>query len=157
MHPGRCARLELNGREIGIIGELHPSWQHKYDLPHAPVLFEVDVSALCAVNVPVYQEISRYQPVIRDIALVVDSSMPVQEIIDRFYGEKDNNPLCHIMQTVVLFDDYRGKGLGVNEKSLAFRFTLQDINGTLQDEVVEAAISAFVAAVEKDLGAKLRT
>ena len=61
------------------------------------------------------------------------------------------------MQTVVLFDDYRGKGLGVNEKSLAFRFTLQDINGTLQDEVVEAAISAFVAAVEKDLGAKLRT
>lgn len=157
LHPGRCARLELNGREIGIIGELHPSWQHKYDLPHAPVLFEVDVSALCAVNVPVYQEISRYQPVIRDIALVVDSSMPVQEIIDRFYGEKDNNPLCHIMQTVVLFDDYRGKGLGVNEKSLAFRFTLQDINGTLQDEVVEAAISAFVAAVEKDLGAKLRT
>ena len=83
--------------------------------------------------------------------------MPVQEIIDRFYGEKDNNPLCHIMQTVVLFDDYRGKGLGGNEKSLAFRFTLQDINGTLQDEVVEAAISAFVAAVEKDLGAKLRT
>lgn len=157
LHPGRCARLELNGREVGIIGELHPSWQHKYDLPHAPVLFEVDVSALCAVNVPVYQEISRYQPVIRDIALVVDSSMPVQEIIDRFYGEKDNNPLCHIMQTVVLFDDYRGKGLGVNEKSLAFRFTLQDINGTLQDEVVEAAISAFVAAVEKDLGAKLRT
>ncbi len=157
LHPGRCARLELDGREIGIIGELHPSWQHKYDLPHAPVLFEVDVSALCAVNVPVYQEISRYQPVIRDIALVVDSSMPVQEIIDRFYGEKDNNPLCHIMQTVVLFDDYRGKGLGVNEKSLAFRFTLQDINGTLQDEVVEAAISAFVAAVEKDLGAKLRT
>ncbi len=157
LHPGRCARLELNGREIGIIGELHPSWQHKYDLPHAPVLFEVDVSALCAVNVPVYQEISRYQPVIRDIALVVDSSMPVQEIIDRFYGEKDNNPLCYIMQTVVLFDDYRGKGLGVNEKSLAFRFTLQDINGTLQDEVVEAAISAFVAAVEKDLGAKLRT
>ncbi len=157
LHPGRCARLELNGREIGIIGELHPSWQHKYDLPHAPVLFEVDVSALCAVNVPVYQEISRYQPVIRDIALIVDSSMPVQEIIDRFYGEKDNNPLCHIMQAVVLFDDYRGKGLGVNEKSLAFRFTLQDINGTLQDEVVEAAISAFVAAVEKDLGARLRT
>ena len=157
LHPGRCARLELDGREIGIIGELHPSWQHKYDLPHAPVLFEVDVSALCAVNVPVYQEISRYQPVIRDIALVVDSSMPVQEIIDRFYEEKDNNPLCHIMQAVVLFDDYRGKGLGDNEKSLAFRFTLQDINGTLQDEVVEAAISAFVAAVEKDLGAKLRT
>lgn len=156
LHPGRCARVELNGQEIGIIGELHPSWQHKYDLPHAPVLFEVDMKALQTVNVPVYQEISRYQPVIRDIALVVDSSVPVQEIIDRFYREKDNNPLCSIMQAVVLFDDYRGKGLEANEKSLAFRFTLQDVNGTLQDEVVEAAIGAFVVAVEKDLGARLR-
>ncbi len=157
LHPGRCARVELDGREIGIIGELHPSWQHKYDLPHAPVLFEVDMHALQTVKVPVYREISRFQPVIRDIALVVDSSVPVQEIIDRFYREKDNNSLCHIMQTVVLFDDYRGKGLETNERSLAFRFTLQDINGTLQDEAVEAAINAFVAAAEKDLGARLRT
>lgn len=157
LHPGRCARIELDGREIGFIGELHPLWQHKYDLPHAPVLFEVDVKALQSVKVPLYMEISRFQPVTRDIALVVDFSMPVQEVIDRFYREKDNNPLCRIMQAVVLFDDYRGKGLEANEKSLAFRFTLQDTTGTLQDEVVDAAISAFVAAAEKDLGAKLRT
>ena len=157
LHPGRCARLELDGQDIGFIGELHPSWQHRYDLPHAPILFEVDVKALQSVEVPVYTEISRFQPVTRDIALVVDISMSVQEIIDRFYREKDNNPFCRIMQAVVLFDDYRGKGLGANEKSLAFRFTLQDANGTLQDEVVDAAITAFVAAAEKDLGAKLRT
>ncbi len=156
LHPGRCAKVECDGKEIGIIGELHPSWQHKYDLPHAPVLFEVDVSALQAVGVPAYAEIARFQPVTRDIALVVDSAMPVQEVIDRFYREKDNNPLCGIMQAVVLFDDYRGKGLGANEKSLAFRFTLQDANKTLQDEAVDAAIGAFVAAAEKDLGARLR-
>ena len=155
-HPGRCAALEVDGQKVGILGELHPSWQHKYDLPHAPVLFEVDISALQTVDVPVYTEISRFQPVIRDIALVVDSSMPVQEIIDRFYKEKDNNPLCNIMQAIVLFDDYRGKGLDANEKSLAFRITLQDINGTLQDEVVETAVNALVSAVEKDLGARLR-
>ena len=82
--------------------------------------------------------------------------MPVQVIIDRFYKEKDNNPLCNIMQAIVLFDDYRGKGLNANEKSLAFRMTLQDINGTLQDEVVETAVNALVSAVEKDLGARLR-
>ena len=155
-HPGRCAVLELKGEKVGVIGELHPSWQHKYDLPHAPVLFEVDLSALQSVDIPVYSEISRFQPVIRDIALVVDTSMPVQEIIDRFYKEKDNNPLCRIMQAVVLFDDYRGKGLNADEKSLAFRLTLQDINGTLQDEVVETAINLLVSAVEKDLGARLR-
>ena len=60
------------------------------------------------------------------------------------------------MQAIVLFDDYRGKGLDANEKSLAFRITLQDINGTLQDEVVETAVNALVSAVEKDLGARLR-
>ncbi len=155
-HPGRCARLELDGQKIGMMGELHPLWQDKYDLPHAPVLFEVDMKALQASRVPVYQEISRFQPVVRDIALVVDSALPVQEIIDRFYRERDNNSLCRIMQSVVLFDDYRGKGLENNEKSLAFRFILQDVNGTLQDSIVDAAISAFVAVVEKDLGAKLR-
>lgn len=156
-HPGRCAAVLMAGREIGVMGELHPSWQHKYDLPHAPIVFEVETSALQSVTIPSYSEISRYQPVTRDIALVVDSALPVQEVIDRFYREKDNNPLCRIMQTVVLFDDYRGKGLNANEKSLAFRFTLQDVNKTLQDDVVEAAIHAFVTAAEKDLDAKLRT
>ena len=156
-HPGRCAAVLMAGREIGVMGELHPSWQHKYDLPHAPIVFEVETSALQSVTIPSYSEISRYQPVTRDIALVVDSALPVQEVIDRFYREKDNNPLCRIMQTVVLFDDYRGKGLNAHEKSLAFRFTLQDVNKTLQDDVVEAAIHAFVTAAEKDLDAKLRT
>ncbi len=156
-HPGRCAAVLMAGREIGVMGELHPSWQHKYDLPHAPIVFEVETSALQSVTIPSYSEISRYQPVTRDIALVVDSALPVQEVIDRFYREKDNNPLCRIMQTVVLFDDYRGKGLNAHEKSLAFRFTLQDVNKTLQDDVVEAAIHAFVTAAEKDLDARLRT
>ena len=156
LHPGRCARIVLNGTEIGIIGELHPSLQQKYGLPHAPVLFEVDIAPLQQVDVPQYSGISRFQPVIRDIALLVKTVTPVQDIIDIFSKEKDNNPQCGIMQSVVLFDDYRGKGLEADEKSLAFRFTLQDSNGTLQDEAVDIAISAFVAAAEKHLGAKLR-
>lgn len=156
LHPGRCAKVLLNGEEIGVIGELHPSLQHKYDLPHAPVLFEIDIKPLQDINVPQYSEISRFQPVTRDIALLVKTAVPVQDIIDIFNKEKDNNPQCGIMQSVVLFDVYRGKGLEADEKSLAFRFTLQDSNGTLQDEVVEAAVNAFVAAVEKGVGAKLR-
>ncbi len=156
LHPGRCAKIILNGEEIGVIGELHPSLQQKYELPHAPVLFEVDIQPLQVLNVPQYHDISRFQPVIRDIALLVDTETPVQDIIDIFNKEKDNNPQCGIMQSVVLFDDYRGKGLDAKEKSLAFRFILQDSNGTLQDKTVDAAINAFVAAAEKHLGAKLR-
>ncbi len=156
LHPGRCAKVVLDGQEIGFIGELHPSLQQKYGLPHAPVLFEVDVAPLQAVKVPQYQGISRFQPVTRDIALTVGVETPVQDVIDIFNREKDNNPQCAIMQSVVLFDDYRGKGLEDSEKSLAFRFTLQDSNGTLQDETVDLAVNAFVAAASSQLGAKLR-
>ena len=76
--------------------------------------------------------------------------------MDVFEMERRNNPQCAIMQSVVLFDDYRGRGLGEDEKSLAFRFILQDSRSTLQDEVVDAAMKAFVAAAEKGSGARLR-
>ncbi len=156
LHPGRCAKIVLNEDEIGFIGELHPSLQQKYGLPHAPVLFEVDIKPLQSIGIPQYHDISRFQSVTRDIALLVKTGTLVQDIIDIFNREKDNNPRCEIMQGVVLFDDYRGKGVDAGKKNLAFRFTLQDKHGTLQDEAVDAAINAFVTAAEKHIGAKLR-
>ncbi len=155
-HPGRCAKILRDGKEVGVIGELHPLWQQKYELPSAPVFFEMDLDALQSGDVSAYQDISRFPPVTRDIALLVLQSVPASELMDVFEMERRNNPQCAIMQSVVLFDDYRGKGLGENEKSLAFRFTLQDNQSTLQDEVVDAAVKAFVAAAEKGSGARLR-
>jgi phenylalanyl-tRNA synthetase beta chain len=61
------------------------------------------------------------------------------------------------MQAIVLFDEYRGKGLENDEKSLAFRFTLQDTQTTLQDDQVDCAMAAFVASVDKKHGARLRS
>ena len=156
LHPGRSARVELDGREIGFIGELHPRWQQKYDLPLAPVLFEVDALALQARDIPVYREISKFPAVTRDIAVLVKQSVPAQDLIDAFLAEQQANPLCAIMQAIVLFDEYRGKGLENDEKSLAFRFTLQDTQTTLQDEKVDAAMTAFIASVERKHGARLR-
>ena len=156
-HPGRCARILRDGEPVGVIGELHPGWQLKYELPHAPVFFEIDMNALQPEEVPVYSEISRYPPVTRDVALVVSQSVTAAELINVFEMVYRNDPQCAIMQSVVLFDDYRGKGLAGNERSLAFRFTLQDSRSTLQDEAVDAAMKAFVQAAEKEAGAKLRT
>ncbi|RJX30721.1 MAG: phenylalanine--tRNA ligase subunit beta [Oxalobacter sp.] len=156
LHPGRSAQVMLEGKAIGVIGELHPRWQQKYELPLAPVVFEVDAVALQERDVPVYREISRFQPVSRDLALVVKQSVPAQSLMDAFLSEKGGNPLCNILQAVVLFDEYRGKGLENDEKSLAFRFTLQDTHKTLQDEAVEAAMAAFVAVAGNRHGAKLR-
>ena len=157
LHPGRCARVELDGADIGFIGELHPSWQQKYELPLAPVVFEVDASALQSREVPTYREISRFQQVTRDLSLIVKQSVQVQGMIDCFIAEKMANPMAGIMQAVVLFDEYRGKGLENDEKSLAFRFTLQDTQGTLQDDAVDNVMAAFVAAVSARYAARLRT
>jgi phenylalanyl-tRNA synthetase beta chain len=157
LHPGRSAQVILDGKAIGFIGELHPRWQQKYELPLAPVLFEVDAASLQARDLPVNRELSRFPAVVRDLALVVKQAVPAQDLIDVFVNEKVTNPVCNVLQAIVLFDEYRGKGLENDEKSLAFRFTLQDTQSTLQDESVEAAIDAFTAAAKNKYGAKLRT
>ncbi|MBC3861967.1 phenylalanine--tRNA ligase subunit beta [Undibacterium jejuense] len=156
LHPGRSASIECDGKHIGFIGELHPRLQQKYDLPLAPVVFEVEALALQEVNVPVYHEISKFQAVTRDLALVVKQGVAVQDLLDVFKAEAHNNEVCKIVQAIVLFDEYRGKGLEADEKSLAFRFSLQDTQSTLQDDRVETAMAALTSAAGQKFSAKLR-
>ncbi len=156
LHPGRCANIELDGRVVGFIGELHPRWLQKYDLPQAPVLFEVDAAALTERVVPSYTEISKFPGVTRDLALVVKHSVAAQEVIDAFTAAAAANPNGKILQAVVLFDEYRGKGLEADEKSLAFRFSLQDTQSTLQDDVVESVMASVLDSAREKHSAKLR-
>lgn len=156
LHPGRTAHVLLGDKVVGVIGELHPKWQQKYDLPLAPVVFEVDAEALQERDLPSYSEISKFPAVSRDIALVVKHSVGAQQLLDVFAAEKQANPDCSILQALVLFDEYQGKGLEADEKSLAFRCTLQDTQNTLQDDKVDLAVNALVAAASAKLGARLR-
>ncbi len=149
LHPGRSARIELDGVDIGFIGELHPRWLQKYELPQAPVLFEVDAVAVQQRSVPKYEEISKFPGVTRDRALIVKHSVAAQDLIDTFRAEIAVNPAGKIVQAIVLFDEYRGAGLESDEKSLAFRFSLQDTQTTLQDDVVEALMEALTAAARQ--------
>lgn len=159
LHPGRSARIEVDGRAVGWIGELHPRWMQKYDLPHAPMLFEVEADALMARELPAPSDVSKFPPVRRDIALVVDQKIEVQALLDEFQKGMQGEP-CKIVQRVALFDEFRAKsntsGLGTDEKSLAFRVTLQDTGGTLQDETVDAAIKSLVDRLARVFGARLR-
>ncbi|MDP5008354.1 MAG: phenylalanine--tRNA ligase subunit beta, partial [Glaciimonas sp.] len=91
------------------------------------------------------------------LAVVVKQHVAVQDLIDIFATEQSDNDACKILQAFVLFDEYHGKGLENDEKSLAFRFTLQDTENTLQDNVVDAAMAVLIAAISKLDGAKLRT
>jgi phenylalanyl-tRNA synthetase beta chain len=156
LHPGRSAQVELDGKVIGFIGELHPRWLQKYDLPQAPVLFEVDAEALRERVVPSYAEISKFPGATRDLALVVKQDVPAQALLDAFKAELASNANGKLVQAVVLFDEYRGKGLEQDEKSLAFRFGLQDTQSTLQDDAVEAIMAALAQAAQQQHGARLR-
>ena len=156
LHPGRSAQVLLGDVAVGFIGELHPRLQQKHELPLAPVLFEVDALALQQRQVPAYVEISKFPAVVRDLAVVVKQAVYAQDLLDVFAAEQQGNPACRILQAIVLFDEYHGKGLENDEKSLAFRFTLQDTENTLQDDTVEAAMSALIAAVSKVPTARLR-
>ncbi|MES2113745.1 MAG: phenylalanine--tRNA ligase subunit beta, partial [Pseudomonadota bacterium] len=126
LHPGRSARIELDGKTVGYLGELHPRWMQKYDLPQAPVVFEVDAVALEQRSLPVYAEISKFPGATRDLAAVVKQGVPAQDLVDTFNAVVKEIPHGNIVQAIVLFDEYRGKGLEADEKSLAFRFSLQD-------------------------------
>jgi phenylalanyl-tRNA synthetase beta chain len=160
LHPGRSARIEVDGRVVGWMGDLHPRWLQKYDLPHAPVMFEIEAEALMQRALPVPTEVPKFPPVRRDIAIVVDRDVEVQALLDELKSAQ-SEPACKSVTRVALFDEFRPKsstsgGLGAHEKSLAFRVTLQDTGGTLQDETVEVAIKTLVDRLARVHGARLR-
>ena len=120
LHPGRSASIEVDGTVVGFIGELHPRWLQKYDLPQAPVLFEVDALALQQRALPSYTEISKFPGATRDLAFVVKQGVAAQDMLDAFAAELQLNPAGKIVQAIVLFDEYRGKGLEADEKKPCF-------------------------------------
>ena len=149
-HPGRSARILLDGRAIGWIGELHPQWQQQYDLPQAVLWFEIELAALTQDRVPKLVDISRFPPVRRDIAVLVDENVTAQSLLDVMKAEKAPKVV-----ELALFDVYRGKGVEQSKKSLAFRVLLQDTQKTLTDNEIEENMARLVAAVQR-LGAQLR-
>jgi phenylalanyl-tRNA synthetase beta chain len=85
--------------------------------------------------------------------MVVNSRVTAQQMLDVFFKEKAINPAGNIVQAIVLFDEYRGKGLQDDEKSLAFRFALQDTQTTLQDDAVDAVMQAMAEAARTQYNA----
>ena len=152
LHPGRSARVTLDGVPIGWVGELHPRWQQKYGLPLAPALFEVDVEVLGRVDLPRYHEVSKYPPVVRDLAVLVDDTLPVDALLSEMGRTRPAG-----VQEIRLFDLYRGKGVEMGKKSLAFRVVMQDTARTLTDAEADAAMAQLKELLAAKFGAKLRT
>jgi len=150
-HPGRSARVLLHGAQIGWIGELHPGLQRKYELPAPVVLFELDAQALLTLELPQYQPVSKFPPVQRDLAYIFDEKITVHALLERLNRSKAN-----IVESISVFDVYRGKGIENGKKGLAFRVLLQDTQKTLTDAEVDDALAGLRRVLEQEYGAKLR-
>ena len=151
LHPGRSAQIEIDGKKIGNLGELHPRWQQKYQLPMAPIFFELDVDAISRSIAPVFHAISRMQAVRRDIAVLVNESVEIQAMLDAILEQK--------MASIIdfsPFDIYRGLNLENGKKSVAFRIVMQDTDRTLTDSEADSKVSEIVEVLSQDCGATLR-
>ena len=157
LHPGRSARVRLDGRVVGWVGELHPRWRQSLDLSTAPVLFELELEAVLAREVPVFEPVPKFQAVQRDIAVIVADSISHAALMHAVNA----TPAAGLLREALLFDVYRPKqaatGPSVGEKSLAVRLTLRSDEATLTDAQIEHVVAAVLTEIEKQLGGRLRT
>jgi phenylalanyl-tRNA synthetase beta chain len=154
LHPGRSAKVSRNGVAIGWIGELHPKLCQAYHLPNAPIVFEVDAQALCQRGLPLHADIAKTPVLERDLALVVDTALPAQALLDAVRGSKDE--ALKALFSVSVLNQFTGGNLPADKKSIAIRLQLQDASATLTDIQADAAMSAALASVQGSCGATLR-
>jgi len=136
LHPGRSAQIFVGEQLTGWIGELHPQWRQQYDITLACVWFEVDLDVLTQTTLPRMSGITKFLPVRRDLAVLVDDTVSTDSLLSAMQDAS----VPYVLE-VGIFDVYRGKGLEQGKKSLAFRVLLQDTQKTLTDYEVEASIA----------------
>ncbi|WP_126446261.1 phenylalanine--tRNA ligase subunit beta [Sulfuricystis multivorans] len=152
LHPGRSARVLLDDREVGFLGELHPRWVQRYELGRPPVLCEIELALLLEAPLPSYAEVSRHPAVQRDIALVVPQDCQAAKLTDALWSVASES-----VREIQLFDVYQGKGIAADMKSLAFRILMQDTRRTLSDGEADEIIARLLAAARERCGAVLRS
>jgi len=156
MHPGRCASVSVAGRLIGFVGELHPKWRLGYELAQAPLLFELELDAVIQRPVPVFEAVSKLQPVERDIAVIVSERVTHAALMAAIYQA----PTEGLLKDAVLFDVYRplagNTAMQLGEKSLAVRLQLSSPNATLTEASIETVVQSVVSHLQTTLQARLR-
>ncbi len=151
LHPGQTAQLLLNGRAIGWLGTLHHKLAQKFDLPAAPILYELDLDALGTMALPRHRSVGRFPSMRRDLAFLVGHDVAASVLLATMREAAEP-----IVQELEIFDLYQGQGVPVGQKSLAFRIVMQDTERTLTEPEVEAAVAKIADAVISRHGAKLR-
>jgi len=152
-HPGKACAVESGGQRLGTLGEIHPQVLRGYDIQQPVLLLDLDAEALFAAagRHPGFRPLSRYPDIVRDSALLIDEDITTQQVFDalRQLRLKD-------LESLVLFDVYRGTSLPPGKKSLAIRARYRALDRTLTDELVQNLHGKLVQTLQKSLGAELR-
>jgi len=153
LHPGRAARVTIDGETLGTLGQLHPDVSARYDLPAEVYAADVDLDALLrrAVLRPRFAPLPRYPAVRRDIALVLPTAVPsarVEEVIRAAGGT--------LLESVEVFDVYSGRPIPEGHRNLAYALTFRSPERTLAADEVEAVVGAIRRALVERLRAKIR-
>jgi phenylalanyl-tRNA synthetase beta chain len=154
LHPGRTAEICVHGERLGVLGQLHPTIAERFDLDSAPVFVaELDFERLLHVAQPLAgaQTPSRFPPADRDIAIVIDEATPHDEVEAAI-----RDAAGPLLESVRLFDVYRGESIPAGRKSLAFSLRYRTLDRTLADDEVSNVHARVEAALGDRFGAEVR-
>jgi phenylalanyl-tRNA synthetase beta chain len=152
LHPAKQAAIAIGDKRLGVVGELHPKVLDAFELSDKVYLFEIELKALLpfATAPKLFQPISRFPAIVRDMALVVDAGIAHRQVVDIIRG-------FPLVTEVNLFDLYSGGKLPAGKKSLAYRITFQSPTHTLTDDEVNKVQKQILDKLSKQLGASLRS
>lgn len=152
-HPGRCADIMIDGKKLGVIGQIHPLVAEGYGISGEVYVAELDFTGLQSALAPerVFHSLPKFPTVSRDLALVCDEAMTVgmlEACIKKAGGK--------LLRSIQLFDIYRGPGIAPGKKSIAFSLELRADDRTLTDEDTTGVMNAVLEKLKNDLGVSLR-
>jgi phenylalanyl-tRNA synthetase beta chain len=151
LHPGQTAQIQCAGKTLGWLGKIHPALADSYDLDANTCLFELRYAAIRQGALARFQPISRYPSIRRDLAIVVDAGTSAAELRSAVADAAGE-----LLQELVFFDVYQGKGVETGRKSIAFGLILQDYSRTLTEQEIEAIVARVTGRLHDQFGATLR-
>jgi phenylalanyl-tRNA synthetase beta chain len=152
-HPGRCAKVTINGVDVGYIGQVHPLVAKNYGMDAEVYCAELNFSQMFELQLPAptYVPLPKYPTVQRDLAIVCDEAVTVADVENVITASAGK-----LLRGIRLFDIYRGTGVPEGKKSMAFSLALRADDRTLTDSDSEQVVSKVLIALDKQLGATLR-
>ena len=152
-HPGRCAKVSIDGMEVGVIGQVHPVVAKNYGIDVDVYCAEINFTKLLQCQLPdaTYTPMPKYPSVTRDLSLICDEAVTVAQIENVITAAAGK-----LLRGVKLFDIYRGTGVPEGKKSMAFSLELRADDRTLTDSDSEGVVNKVLTALKEQLNAILR-